>query len=192
MEALKGDNNAEISAYVANAETEAEELKGYEKAAKNYLQKREHYKYIKKTRNYEIGFKPFLTKAMERELSEESHIPAKNIIKTEICGYIRILERGGKPDFFGITFLSCTKEEAEDLFIRKKTEVVYEEIKKNRDIMDFDEVYCQHYVPVAELFNKKTINELSQKNPASLQLHCLENIILRNKQLLIDNGIKID
>lgn len=48
-----------------------------------------------------------LIKAMEREFYEENNyrITERDSTKTLVLGYVRLIERGGKPDFFGITFL---------------------------------------------------------------------------------------
>lgn len=68
-----------------------------------------------KTKN----FITFLTNEMNRELFEETQICKENYnklnnkdyiiykedVKTYVIGYCRLLDRGGKPDFFGITSL---------------------------------------------------------------------------------------
>ena len=43
--------------------------------------------------------------AMDRELAEECGLP-REAITTRLCGYARLLHRGGKPDLFGLSRLS--------------------------------------------------------------------------------------
>ncbi|MGH8917377.1 MAG: hypothetical protein ACRD0H_03415, partial [Actinomycetes bacterium] len=43
---------------------------------------------------------------MERELREESGIGAEEITSTRLTGFARWMERGAKPEFFGVTTLS--------------------------------------------------------------------------------------
>ncbi|MGH3544427.1 MAG: hypothetical protein ACRDPW_00610, partial [Mycobacteriales bacterium] len=45
---------------------------------------------------------------MERELSEECGIEPDEIAGTRVVGYARWLERGAKPEFFGVTRLRCS------------------------------------------------------------------------------------
>lgn len=42
---------------------------------------------------------------MERELREECGIAGNVALRTRIIGYARLLHRGGKPEFFGVTFV---------------------------------------------------------------------------------------
>lgn len=43
---------------------------------------------------------------MERELREESGVHADEIRSTRLTGFARWMERGAKPEFFGVTMLS--------------------------------------------------------------------------------------
>lgn len=73
----------------------------------------------------------FLIDAMERELLEEVGLSHRRraerkacIAGTKLVGFARLLNRGGKPDFFGVTFLKRTREQlgvrwAERPFIAK-------------------------------------------------------------------------
>ena len=67
-------------------------------------------------------FNELLIKGLERELCEECYINKckdkdKIKIDTEIFGYGRFLHRGGKPEFFGISYVEM---EAEDLINNAK------------------------------------------------------------------------
>lgn len=58
-----------------------------------------------------------IRRGMERELREETGIRQDEIRTTSVVGFGRWLERGAKPEFFGITQLSAT---AEDLVERRQ------------------------------------------------------------------------
>jgi hypothetical protein len=51
--------------------------------------------------------------AMERELREECCLPAKTALSTRLTGFARWLERGGKPEFYGVTAVGMTAREVE-------------------------------------------------------------------------------
>ena len=51
---------------------------------------------------------------MERELREETGIRQDEIRDTKVIGFARWLERGAKPEFFGITQLSATAADIAD------------------------------------------------------------------------------
>lgn len=48
---------------------------------------------------------------MERELCEETGLHPDTIASTELTGFARWMERGAKPEFFGVTELSVSSEE---------------------------------------------------------------------------------
>jgi hypothetical protein len=54
----------------------------------------------------------FVVRAMERELKEECGLsPKLDGLSTVVLGYARIVERGGKPEFFGITLLPAPRRD---------------------------------------------------------------------------------
>ncbi len=58
--------------------------------------------------------KDFLVTAMEREMRSECGIREPGIkVRTEIIGYARLLHRGGKPEFFGVSWIYCTMDTLE-------------------------------------------------------------------------------
>ncbi len=81
----------------------------------------------------------FLNLAAEREMSEESHIPADWPRYTRQIGYFRLLNRGGKPDFFAITYIPKNFDEINSNF---KSET-YRLAKKNNVKSDLMEVEAQ-------------------------------------------------
>lgn len=50
----------------------------------------------------------FITSAMERELLEECGLinNMDDLVRTHLIGFARLLNRGGKPEFFGVSFLN--------------------------------------------------------------------------------------
>ncbi|EQD81480.1 hypothetical protein [Saccharopolyspora erythraea] len=52
-----------------------------------------------------------LRAGMERELREETGLPAEALAGTELTGFARWMERGAKPEFFGVTRLSVSSAE---------------------------------------------------------------------------------
>jgi len=54
-----------------------------------------------------------LRRGMERELREETGIRQDEIIATRVTGFARWLERGAKPEFWGITELNVTAKDLE-------------------------------------------------------------------------------
>jgi 8-oxo-dGTP pyrophosphatase MutT (NUDIX family) len=54
-----------------------------------------------------------LRRGMERELHEETGIRPDEIRATHVTGFARWLERGAKPEFFGITELNATAKDIE-------------------------------------------------------------------------------
>jgi 8-oxo-dGTP pyrophosphatase MutT (NUDIX family) len=52
-----------------------------------------------------------LRRGMERELREETGIRSDEIRTTHVTGFARWLERGAKPEFFGITELNATAKD---------------------------------------------------------------------------------
>lgn len=58
-----------------------------------------------------------------RELLEECNLPKKSNVKTRVFGYVRLLKRGGKPDFFCVSFIDATKEDI-DMHMSRSKEVL--------------------------------------------------------------------
>ncbi len=163
-------------------------------------------KYIKKMRKYTCDFKKFITYGMVRELVEESYICdptsetdtaqtiAKYMDSTHICGFIRLLDRGGKPDFFGITFLDLTKHEIKDMHKKYKNKITNDELKKKCVITDFNEICSQAFISMEDFDSCENIDEFKDllnkdndnntKMKVSLQLYCLFELLKDNKELV--------
>jgi hypothetical protein len=73
-------------------------------------------------------FQSFITRAMERELIEECGINnmMNGLIKTHLIGFARHLNRGGKPEFFGVSFINVPSD---SLRITNKEAVFIADIK---------------------------------------------------------------
>ncbi|WP_410672394.1 hypothetical protein [Amycolatopsis sp. cmx-4-68] len=48
---------------------------------------------------------------MERELCEESGLTPRDVRETKVVGFARWMERGAKPEFFGLTELAVDSSE---------------------------------------------------------------------------------
>lgn len=61
------------------------------------------------------GFQEFLARAMERELWDECGLAGidRCVASTHITGFARLIRRGGKPEFFGVTLLDLDSEAVE-------------------------------------------------------------------------------
>lgn len=63
-----------------------------------------------------LTFQQLITDTINRELSEENGFYSESIapiadkVKTKVIGLARLLDRGGKPDFFGITYIDVKAE----------------------------------------------------------------------------------
>lgn len=67
---------------------------------------------IEDLKNTSNNFQNFITNAMERELIEECGLTGDTdrLVKTHLIGFARLLNRGGKPEFFGVSFLDVPFE----------------------------------------------------------------------------------
>ena len=59
----------------------------------------------------EMSFSQLVVRAMERELVEESNIEPALILGTRILGYYRWLNKGGKPEYAGVTRLGVRADQ---------------------------------------------------------------------------------
>lgn len=173
---------------------------------------REQFKnYASKMKPYTYDFDTFLKYGMVRELIEESHLyetdgkangngvttyrdvtPAmrKRLIdNTYVCGYIRILDRGGKPDFFGFTLLDETLQQVRDMFKYGRNSVLAVEIKGNYKVTDFNEVSDLKFAPFDKLYGyREDVKKFVQKEcglkegevKISLQTYCLLNLLCKD------------
>ncbi|MDE7168149.1 MAG: hypothetical protein K2O28_04795 [Clostridia bacterium] len=177
--------------------------KNYENGIKDKKEYKQLKRYRKELRKYTCSFRNFITYGMVRELVEESHVckttkhkidpfTMKNYMdRTEICGYIRILDRGGKPDFFGITYLDYNEKQLKEKFLSIGLEIAKKELVQHGAMTDYGEVHSQLYIPQENLLTcekfedlfPKSIDEKTGKEKEikiSLQLHYLLTI-LKNK-----------
>jgi hypothetical protein len=67
-----------------------------------------------------------LRHGMEREFSEETGVSTDTVIDTRVIGFGRWLERGAKPEFFGVTRLNISSQHSSIARI-KPAETVYSE-----------------------------------------------------------------
>ncbi|CBH20515.1 protein of unknown function [Acetoanaerobium sticklandii] len=126
--------------------------------------------------NKSTDFYSLIINAMEREFCEENNYKLNNNIKTIVLGYVRLLERGGKPDFFGISFLDLDSEVINNDKI-KKEELG---IAGNRLIIDID---------INEGIGR-TVLEFCRKNildnKVSIQLMILAELIIKYESRILE------
>ena len=115
---------------------------------------------IKKVTQYynkkkdELTFNELIQYAMEREFCEECSYQLKQSKKkmsTLLIGYARLLERGGKPDYFGISYLDEDVSVLQN-YIRKSeyglvSRMLTIHINEVNEIPDKLEEFCNFYIP---------------------------------------------
>lgn len=111
------------------------------------------------------SFQDLAILTMERELREECNLRYKNIgMNSRIIGFARLLERGGKPDFFGVTYMDINHDEIGTSFKESLEiggyEIISRSFKEYKDIPD-------------ELYN------VIKENPGrvSIQIYILAKIL---------------
>lgn len=62
-------------------------------------------------KDFDDDLQTFALKGANREFMEETGVPAGQVVRSKLIGYGRWLERGAKPEFFGLTLLAGTREE---------------------------------------------------------------------------------
>ncbi|SDG28571.1 hypothetical protein SAMN05421505_10340 [Sinosporangium album] len=55
---------------------------------------------------------------MERELAEETGVGGHDVRSTRVVGFGRWIERGAKPEFFGVSYLSISSRELADRYVK--------------------------------------------------------------------------
>jgi hypothetical protein len=129
-------------------------------------------KLIRKKKKSEQTFQELVKITLERELREECGLLHKNVkMKSIVIGFARLLERGGKPDFFGITYI----------------DIKHDKIKES--LKEYFEIGNYRIVPIR--FNSYTeipdlLFELiyKDKNEISIQLYIISIIV----KYFYDNG----
>jgi len=114
-----------------------------------------------------------LLNGMNRELDEECSLPKKSSVLTKVVGYIRIVERGGKPDFFGLTRIPYTKAEVEG-WIPGNPEIRQGLMQEPSFILYQDPDQLEKDAESLCAFNQRRM---------SLQLRCLLDILKRDRAL---------
>jgi len=79
-------------------------------------------------------FLDLLSYAMKREFCEEFNQSIFSHLKTKVIGYARLMERGGKPDYFGISYLDEEVTATPDI---RHSELLYAD---NSIMLSFDSV----------------------------------------------------
>lgn len=116
---------------------------------------------IRKAEKYygrKVSFNDIIKFAMTREFCEEcgySLEDSKSKLKTHLLGYVRLIERGGKPDYFGFSFLDEDSEvlqrridESEKGLVDRIVTLRY---KDKSEIVDTLEKFCNKYIEGAKV-----------------------------------------
>ena len=135
------------------------------------------------------NFFDFLKHEMHREMLEELQISKANYkslnsleyditkyqAETHIIGYCRLLERGGKPDFFGLTYLpNITSQFLQDYFNAYKSRINYRDNKLKQKRKEFG----KHEIGDFIILNSLTdLEKEKYKNKVSLQLEIIKNLV---------------
>lgn len=131
-------------------------------------------------------FRDILAYAMRREFCEECNYPfkrAKQKMHTRIIGYARLLERGGKPDYFGISYID---ESIFDLNsdIRKSEYG----LSSNYDFCYFSDI--DQIPDVLRRFCDKHIKEKKISIQLDIILRLLEQMAEENRLTMFINDLK--
>lgn len=130
----------------------------------------------------------FLINGMERELCEECNINRKDtILTTRVIGYARLLERGAKPDFFGITMISSESRNiakglrTSEFGLMSDDGVMIIELKEK---VEFTDEGIRNINAVSEALEWLFLNNSFSGAPRiSIQLHIFNEIIKSFPQL---------
>ena len=130
----------------------------------------------------------FLINGMERELCEECNINRKDtILTTRVIGYARLLERGAKPDFFGITMISSESRNiakglrTSEFGLMSDDGVMIIELKEK---VEFTDEGVRNINAVSEALEGLFLNNSISGAPRiSIQLHIFNEIIKSFPQL---------
>lgn len=116
-----------------------------------------------------------ITHAMDRELREEWNLPDKKSLKiiTILIGYARLIERGGKPDYFGISFTPKTFKE---LLSLSNDETF---ISSCEDGFQSEDYFIVSFDDDSDMIKKlkNFYDEKKKKNEISIQLHIIVEIM---------------
>lgn len=129
-------------------------------------------KLIRKKKKSEQTFQELVKITMERELREECGLLFKNVkMKSKVIGFARLLERGGKPDFFGITYINI------------KHDKIKKSLKEYLEIGDY-EILPIHFNSYREIPDILFDLMKQDKNKISIQIHIIAVIL----KYFYDNG----
>lgn len=123
-----------------------------------------NYRDIKQSSN----LNDLLTKTMEREFREENNCGQLQCssMQTLVLGYCRLLERGGKPDFFGVTFLDENHH-----YFKQSTRLVEKGIQEASVFIKLEDGHS-----LSESL-MKFCNEYVDERKISIQLHILARLL---------------
>jgi hypothetical protein len=129
---------------------------------------------IKKTKkrlenSADITFQDVLITAMIREFCEECNYPLEKgftLLRTQLIGYARLLERGGKPDYFGVSYID---DDSENVFRSLR----HSEYGLSRD---FSVLHFHQPTDIPKLL-RKFCKENQTKRQLSIQIEIITQIL---------------
>ncbi len=133
-----------------------------------------------KSKQNKFNFKTTLIKAMNRELLEETSLKKEKglEVKTKLIGYARLLDRGGKPDFFGVSFLNVNFEKIKVSGVEK----LYIDIHKEIEVMGYT---VKDFLKSIESYEEK--NKQCFSLPLYLNIQFLKQFIEENNELFLQH-----
>lgn len=108
--------------------------------------------------------------AAERELREECGLPDNAPMTTQVVGYVRLLERGGKPDFFCVTRLDMTSDEVARCF---QSQLKITERDSLSAHVEFEPIVNGSPAETLASFIENKKAHAAGKNAVSIQMHIL-------------------
>lgn len=113
----------------------------------------------------------FALNGANREFCEETGVPASLITMSSLIGYGRWLERGAKPEFFGLTLLDGTAEQIE---------------RSRRRVGSGEFIYTRRtqWIPLASLLEQDDEMRSVMSVPLAFALHALSDALEEDPDLL--------
>ncbi|MGO1440293.1 MAG: hypothetical protein ACTHVY_09410 [Brevibacterium yomogidense] len=122
-------------------------------------------------RDFDEDLETFALNGATRELLEETGLPSDCISESKLIGYGRWLERGGKPEFFGITLLNGTADDVD---------------RSRRRVSGTEALYTRSasWMPLDQLLEPDEERSAIMSLPLAFALRALSNALEDDPELL--------
>lgn len=136
-------------------------------------------------KNKSSNFLELVAFGATRELIEECNLPQKTVIYTKTIGYVRLLKRGGKPDFFGISVIELDMETIKG-YLKTSSEIKKKLMMEPTFVkIDVNNIEKSIVDTIANLeMDNKIYDKTNESSKVSLQLHVTGKFI---KDLIVQN-----